>query len=319
MNHCFPFSAIVGQDQFKLALLLCMVDPSIGGVLAMGDKGTGKTTTVRALSQLMDQKDRFPFVNLPIGATEDRVLGSIKLETLINDKKIAIEKGLLNRAHGGILYIDEVNLLDDFLMDSLLDAAAMDGYYLERDNISEWLPSKFILVGTMNAEEGELRPQLLDRFGLSVYVDTPSELADRKQIVKNRLSFDEDKISFIEDYKKHEESIRDQILDARRRLSNLGIEEEVYDYIAQLCSDKKVEGLRADILLVKTAKAYAAYAKQAKVSCEDVIQIQELVLRHRSKQPSENESNNGQNQSDEDHQKKNPRILHNPLKILENN
>ena len=275
MNQCFPFSAIVGQDQFKLALLLCMVDPSIGGVLAMGDKGTGKTTTVRALSQLLG---KFPFVNLPIGATEDRVLGSIKLETLINDKKIAIEKGLLNRAHGGILYIDEVNLLDDFLMDSLLDAAAMDGYYLERDNISEWLPSKFILVGTMNAEEGELRPQLLDRFGLSVFVDTPVELADRKQIVKNRLSFDENKISFIDQYKYQEENLRNQIINARGRLSSLKIEEEVYDYIAQLCNDKKVEGLRADILLVKTARAFATYREQTKVSCEDVKQIQELVL-----------------------------------------
>ena len=161
----FPFTAICGQDDFKLALLLCMIDPSLGGVLALGDKGTGKTTTVRALQSLMKNiESDFPFVNLPIGATEDRVLGSVHLETLINEKKLEVQKGLLSKAHQGILYIDEINLLNDYLMDVLLDASSSGGYFLERDTISQWLDSRFCLVGTMNPEEGDLRPQLLDRF-----------------------------------------------------------------------------------------------------------------------------------------------------------
>lgn len=298
-NITYPFTAITGQDDFKLCLLLCMVDPTIGGVLAMGDKGTGKTTTVRGLAQLMMKvSPEFSFVNLPIGATEDRVLGTVKLEVLINEKRAEIQKGLLAQAHKGVLYIDEVNLLNDYLMDVLLDAASSGGYHLERDNISGWLESKFCLVGTMNQEEGNLRPQLLDRFGLSVHVKTPDERALRTNVMRRRMAFDADPAAFCKEWEDEENHLAEQIKEARKGLQNINVPDPLFDSIADLCIDHQVEGLRADILLMKASCAYAALNKKKEVSAQDIQKVLPFVMQHRSKKKSpENNSRNSREKS----------------------
>lgn len=283
----FPFTAIHAQEDFKLALILCMIDPGLGGVLALGDKGTGKTTTVRGLSRLMQRTiTDFPFINLPIGATEDRVLGTIKLDILINEKRTEVQQGLLAAAHHGILYIDEINLLNDYLMDVLLDAAATGGYHLERDTVSRWFDSKFCLVGTMNPEEGELRPQLLDRFGLSVTVKTPTDKADRMEIVSRRLQFDNDTSAFLGKYDAQEQQLAQQIIAAKELVKQVVYSDTILAGIADTCIRYQVEGLRADILLLKAARAYAALYKKKEVTKEDVHKVMPFVLSHRSKQYS---------------------------------
>ena len=293
----YPFTAISAQTDFKLALILCMIDPTLGGVLVLGDKGTGKTTTVRALYNLMKKNDPdFSFVNLPIGATEDRVLGSVKLDVLISEKRIEIHKGLLAKANKGILYIDEINLLNDYLMDVLLDAASSGGYYLERDSVSQWLESKFCLVGTMNPEEGELRPQLLDRFGLSVTIKTPTDKAARIKIMNRRLSFDTNPIAFTEQYEKEEIQLSSQIQLAKTNLISVIIPDAIKEEIAGICIDNNVEGLRADILLMKAARAYAAFNNQKKVCLEDVQKVKNFVLSHRVKPKSQHGSQCESNQ-----------------------
>jgi magnesium chelatase subunit I len=292
----FPFTAISAQEDFKLALILCMIDPTLGGVLAFGDKGTGKTTTVRGLSNLMPD---FPFVNLPIGATEDRVLGTIRLDTLINEKRTEIHKGLLASANHGVLYIDEVNLLNDYLMDVLLDAASGGGYYLERDHISQWLESKFCLVGTMNPEEGELRPQLLDRFGLSVTVKTPMDKAVRMEIVNRRLQFDADPAAFCALFQEQETLLSQRIIKAKNKLNHIILSSVLHEAITDTCIEYQVEGLRADILLMKAARAHAAWYDKKEADSDDVHRIMSFVLSHRSKNFSQNKTpqQNRENQS----------------------
>ncbi|MEM6720894.1 MAG: VWA domain-containing protein [Bacteroidota bacterium] len=292
VHYCFPFTSIIAQDDFKLCLLLNLIDPAIGGVLATGDKGTGKTTTVRALSQLMGND--FPFINLPIGATEDRVLGSVNLEALINQKKTIVDKGLLAKANHGFLYIDEVNLLNDYLMDVLLDAAASGGYHLEREGISQWLESRFCLVGTMNPEEGDLRPQLKDRFGLSVHITTPKEILIRKEIASKRLDFDTNTAHFCEQVATEEAMLKSQVIVAKQKVGTVTIPETIKDAAAQLTIENKVEGLRADILLLKTARAYAALQNETEVTIEMLHKIAPFVLAHRSNdfQPPESKSEN---------------------------
>ncbi|OEJ99142.1 hypothetical protein A8C32_08180 [Flavivirga aquatica] len=296
-KYNFPFSAIIGQDDFKLCLQLMLIDPSIGGVLATGDKGTGKTTAVRALSQLMGED--FPFINLPIGATEDRVLGSVNLEALINQKKTIVDKGLLAKAHQGFLYIDEVNLLNDYLMDVLLDAASSGGYHLEREGISQWLDSRFCLVGTMNPEEGELRPQLIDRFGLSVNIITPKDIKIRKQIALQRLTFDSNPEAFYKAYNTTEAAIKSNIIQARKALNTIEIPENIQEQAAQLTLNNNVEGMRADILLLKTVRAYAAYLGETKITLDMLHKIEPFVLQHRSKDYTP--PNNTKNEDDNSH------------------
>lgn len=301
MHKNFPFTAICGQDDFKLALLLCMIDPSLGGVLALGDKGTGKTTTVRALQSLMKNIETdFPFVNLPIGATEDRVLGSVHLETLINERKLEVQKGLLAKANHGILYIDEINLLNDYLMDVLLDASSSGGYFLERDAISNWLDSRFCLVGTMNPEEGDLRPQLLDRFGLSVTIKTPTDKKIRMEIVNRRLDFDIDSTAFCLQFEKEEKQLSQQIATAKDQLSGIYISEEIKESIADKCISHQVEGLRADILLMKASRAYAAFDNCTEITVMHLEKVAPLVLNHRAKHfPKSNDNNNGNENGNE--------------------
>jgi magnesium chelatase subunit D len=314
MQKNFPFTAICGQDDFKLALLLCMIDPSLGGVLAFGDKGTGKTTTVRALQSLMKNiEPDFPFVNLPIGATEDRVLGSIHLETLINEKKLEVQKGLLSKAHQGILYIDEVNLLNDYLMDVLLDASSSGGYFLERDSISQWLDSRFCLVGTMNPEEGDLRPQLLDRFGLSVTIKTPTDKKTRMEIVNRRMNFDTDPIAFYKLFEKEEKQLSKLITTAKDQLSSISISDEIKESIADKCISHQVEGLRADILLMKSSRAYASLCGSEEVNITHLEKVIPLVLNHRAKKfpnDSQNQSsdNNDANKNSGSQSELNPEL-----------
>ncbi|SHN15967.1 ATP-binding protein [Chitinophaga sp. CF418] len=294
----FPFTAIYAQEDFKLALILCMIDPGLGGVLALGDKGTGKTTTVRGLSHLMQHTiTDFPFINLPIGATEDRVLGTIKLDILINEKRTEVQQGLLAAANHGILYIDEVNLLNDHLMDVLLDAAASGGYHLERDTISKWFESRFCLVGTMNPEEGELRPQLLDRFGLSVTVKTPMDRIDRMEIINRRLQFDTDIPAFHEKYEAQEQQLAQQIMYAREHVKRVSYSDIILASIASTCIQYQVEGLRADILLLKAARAHAAFYSKKEVTSDDVHKVMPFVLSHRSKHYSSTQNSQQKRES----------------------
>ncbi|OMP76801.1 MULTISPECIES: ATP-binding protein [unclassified Chitinophaga] len=304
----YPFTAICGQEDFKLALTLCMIDPGLGGVLALGDKGTGKTTTVRGLSHLLQD---VPFVNLPIGATEDRVLGTVKLDVLLNEKRLEIQPGLLAAAHHGILYIDEVNLLSDYLMDVLLDAAASGGYYLERDTISQWMESRFCLVGTMNPEEGNLRPQLLDRFGLSVHISTPTDKALRMEIVQRRVAFDTDAAKFVKEYCEHEKMLEAQIVAAQNFLPAVAIPTKIYDVVTDLCIQHQVEGMRADILLMKAARAHAAFHGQNTIREDDVRVVQNFVLSHRSRQtpPSQSSSRESKPSGDKEGEPKKVRTI----------
>ncbi|WP_024771455.1 VWA domain-containing protein [Aquimarina macrocephali] len=295
-KYTYPFTAIPDQEDLKLCLLLNLVDSSIGGVLATGDKGTAKTTMVRGLSQLMGED--FPFVNLPIGATEDRVLGSINLEALINQKTTIVDKGLLAQAHHGFLYIDEVNLLNDYLMDVLLDASATGGYHLEREGISQWMDSRFCLVGTMNPEEGALRPQLLDRFGLSVTIQTPKEMKTRTKIAMQRLSFDSDPIAFYKQFQEEEQQVKHQVILAKKRLNDVIIPESIQEQCAALTIANQVEGMRADILLLKTARAYAAFYNEEQVTAEMVDSIAPFVLQHRAKEYTPPTDQNKENPSD---------------------
>lgn len=287
----FPYAAIVGQENFKLALELCLVDRSIGGVLVAGDKGTGKTTTVRSLSALMRDTGDFPFVNLPVGASEDRVLGAVDLEKLINEKRQVLQRGLLAQANGGILYIDEVNLLPDYLTDILLDAAATGGYYLEREGLSAWQESRFSLVGTMNPEEGSLRPQLLDRFGLGVDVKTSQLVSERVRIAQRRVTFDVDPAGFMATFAQQQEAVRTRLLQASRLLTQVQMPDAVYAYASELCIRHGVEGVRGDVLLIKAGRAYAALQGRDILLQHDIDHVAPFVLRYRSKTPPSSAGN----------------------------
>lgn len=302
----FPFSAIVGQDDFKLALILNLVDPLIGGVLAIGDKGTGKTTLIRSLTNLMSSEENLPFVNLPIGVSEDRLLGNIDLEQLINTKKEVINLGLMAQAHQGILYVDEVNLLQDYLTDILLDASASGSYYLEREGISRSFKSRFCLVGSMNPEEGSLRPQLKDRFGLSVHITTPNDITIRQKIVKQRFLFDDAPTTFMNAYKIKDAIISKRIIRAKKLLLSIRITDEIIKYCSELAIANNVEGLRADILLVKTARAFSAYQNDTKITKKHVDTIANFVLNHRNLNNDTPNQQEAPNNSSEDKNQQNP-------------
>jgi len=297
----YPFSAIIGQDDFKLALILNTIDTSLGGVLAIGDKGTGKTTLIRSLTALVNTEDRIPFVNLPIGVSEDRILGHINLEKLINEKKEIINVGLLGKAHLGFLYIDEINLLNDYLMDILLDASASGYYNLEREGMSKQIDSRFCLIGSMNPEEGDLRPQLKDRFGLSVNIKTITDSNLREQIIENRINFDDNPKQFSEKYASEQHQLGDKIKNAKAHLSKVTLQKSNYKLAADLALKNQVEGHRADILLIKTARAYASYLGDVKVDPFHLEKIAHLELNHRSNitEPPNNQNENPQDDSDQ--------------------
>ncbi|WP_199742624.1 VWA domain-containing protein [Nocardia stercoris] len=283
----FPFSAVVGQERLQLALILCAVHPGIGGVLVRGEKGTAKSTVVRALAQLLppvsDERGPRParLVELPVGATEDRVVGSLDLERVLRDGEQAFKPGLLAAAHHGVLYVDEVNLLHDHLVDVLLDAAAMGRVHVERDGVSHSHPARFVLVGTMNPEEGELRPQLLDRFGLTVDVVASRDVDVRMAVIRRRLDYEADPNGFAAGYAEADREIADRILIARDRLPEIGLDDVELRRIAALCATFDVDGMRADLVVARTAAAHAAWRGGDRVSAEDVRVAAELALPHR--------------------------------------
>ena len=313
----FPFTAIVGQEEMKLALLLNVIDPKIGGVMVMGDRGTGKSTTVRALSDLLPtmtvvandafnsdptdlelmseavaaraqngesfetEEKQIPMIDLPLGATEDRVCGTIDMEKALTEGVKAFEPGLLASANRGILYVDEVNLLDDHLVDVLLDSAASGWNTVEREGISISHPARFILVGSGNPEEGELRPQLLDRFGMHAEIGTVKEPDLRVKIVEQRASFDESPVAFRQEHQKKQSELREQIVQARKLLPNVALDYDSRVKISQICSELNVDGLRGDIVTNRASKALTAFEQRTEVTPQDIYRVIPLCLRHR--------------------------------------
>lgn len=281
----YPFTAIVGQDEMKLALLLNAINPSIGGVLIEGEKGTAKSTAVRALPSLLPPMetgaDAMTVVELPINATEDRVVGSINLEKALQEGVKAFEPGILQAAHQNILYVDEVNLLDDHIVDILLDVAAMGVNTVEREGVSHSHPSRFILVGTMNPEEGDLRPQLLDRFGLSVMVYGEQDPAQRMDVIKRRLAFGDNPAEFVETYKESERALHDRLLEARKLLPTIIPSDDILLKIASISIGVGVDGHRSDITMMHTARAHAAFHGRSQIVDDDIKVAARLTLKHR--------------------------------------
>ncbi|SPM27559.1 hypothetical protein MTAB308_1040, partial [Mycobacterium terramassiliense] len=283
----YPFSAIVGHDQLRLALLLCAVRPEIGGALIRGEKGTAKSTAVRGLAALLaaasgrDATGEGGLVEMPLGATEDRVIGSLDLQRVLRDGEHAFSPGLLARAHGGVLYVDEVNLLHDHLVDVLLDAAAMGRVHIERDGISHSHESRFVLIGTMNPEEGELRPQLLDRFGLTVDVRASRDVDVRTQVVRRRMAYEADPDAFAQRYADADAELARRIGAARALVDDVSLPDNELRRIAALCAAFDVDGMRADLVLARTAVAHAAWRGATVVEEQDVRAAAELALPHR--------------------------------------
>lgn len=313
----YPFTAIVGQDEMKLALILNIIDPRIGGVMIMGDRGTGKSTTIRALADLLPEIEvvaddpfnshpsdpelmgddvkaqvtagqtptlahkKVPMVDLPLGATEDRVCGTIDIEKALSEGVKAFEPGLLAKANRGILYVDEVNLLDDHLVDVLLDSAASGWNTVEREGISIRHPARFVLVGSGNPEEGELRPQLLDRFGMHAEIRTVRDPHLRVQIVEERTNFDQNPQGFLTDYQDQQIALQEKIVEAQNRLPSVSIDHELRVNISQVCSELDVDGLRGDIVTNRAAKALSAFEGRTEVTVDDIKRVITLCLRHR--------------------------------------
>jgi magnesium chelatase subunit D len=277
----YPFSAIVGHDRLRLALLLCAVRPEIGGVLIRGEKGTAKSTAVRALAHVLASVDGASLVELPIGATEDRVVGSLDLQKVLRDGEHAFSPGLLARAHGGVLYVDEVNLLHDHLVDVILDAAAMGRVHVERDGVSHSHEARFVLIGTMNPEEGELRPQLLDRFGLTVDVQASRDVDVRVEVIRQRMAFEADPDRFAERYAEADAELARRVAAARASVDAVRLPDNELRRIAALCAAFDVDGMRADLVVARTAVAHAAWRGADEVSEEDIRVAAELALPHR--------------------------------------
>lgn len=313
----FPFTAIIGQDQMKTALQLNVIDPKIGGVLIMGDRGTGKSTVIRALADLLPEievvvDDKFnshptdtglmsddvktkiesneeiktksikiPMVDLPLGATEDRVCGTIDIEKALKDGSKQLEPGLLAEANRGFLYVDEINLLDDHLVDILLDSAASGWNTVEREGISVRHPARFVLVGSGNPEEGELRPQLTDRFGMRAQASTEQNPEIRAKIVEERMEFDRSPIEFIQKHNEKQQQLRDRILNAKELLSDVKISKDIRTKLSDVCSSCNVDGLRGDMAATRAAVAYAALHNRSEVTYDDVEATISICLQHR--------------------------------------
>jgi magnesium chelatase subunit I len=301
----------------KLALLLNVIDPKIGGVMIMGDRGTGKSTTIRALADVLPEievvagdpfnshptdlglmsdvvkqqleagqplqtsQKKVPMIDLPLGATEDRVCGTIDIEKALSEGVKAFEPGLLAQANRGILYVDEVNLLDDHLVDVLLDSAASGWNTVEREGISIRHPARFVLVGSGNPEEGELRPQLLDRFGLHAEIRTVKDPVLRVQIVEQRSDFDQEPEAFLEKYQPQQTELQQRLIKAQDLLKSVTIDHDLKVKISQVCADLDVDGLRGDIVTNRTAKALAAYEGRTEVTVDDIRRVVVMALRHR--------------------------------------
>jgi magnesium chelatase subunit I len=313
----YPFAAIVGQNELKQSLLLTAIDPSIGGVLAFGDRGTGKSTAIRGLAALLPSMKAVagcpyhcepraksagvntqcpfcsqakqtsavtmavPVVDLPLGASEDRVLGALDLEKALSKGVKAFEPGLLAAANRGYLYIDEVNLLDDHLVDLLIDVAASGENVVERDGLSVRHPARFVLVGSGNPEEGELRPQLLDRFGLSCEIKTPTDIQQRVDIIKRRDAFERNPSEFSALWEPEALALQKQITQARKRLPNILVSDELHLQVAQLCVTAGTDGLRGELTLLRSVRALTAMQGKTQASIEQLREVAPLALRHR--------------------------------------
>lgn len=277
-RYVYPFTAIVGQEAMKEGILLNLIDPSIGGVLIRGQKGTAKTTAVRAVPDLLRG---MRVVELPMNATEDRVAGTLDFETAVKTGEKKFEPGILYEADGAILYADEINLLDDHIVDLLLDAAATGRNTVEREGISFTHSSRFILVGTMNPEEGNLRPQLLDRFGLVADIEGETDTEERIKIIENRLAFEKDPAKFLKKYAKKQRELERRILTAREILPEVSVDKDILRLAAEIAIAYGTQGHRADICMIKAAKAEAALHGRANVEKDDLRRAAELVLPHR--------------------------------------
>ncbi|WP_299868407.1 magnesium chelatase ATPase subunit I [uncultured Roseobacter sp.] len=322
MNTPFPFSAIVGQEAMKQAMVLTAVDPGIGGVLVFGDRGTGKSTAVRALAALLPPiravescpvnsaksaecpewaelgskklvSRPTPVIDLPLGATEDRVVGALDIERALTRGEKAFEPGLLARANRGYLYIDEVNLLEDHIVDLLLDVAQSGENVVEREGLSIRHAARFVLVGSGNPEEGELRPQLLDRFGLSVEVRSPNDVTERVEVIKRRDAFETDHVTFMAHYGAEDAKIRDKILKARKRLPKIATPEAILEDCAALCIALGSDGLRGELTLLRTARALAAYQGKRKLSRDHLRAVAPSALSHRLRRDPLDEAGSG--------------------------
>lgn len=277
----YPLAALVGQDEMVTALVLAALDPALGGVLLRGEKGSGKTTAARGLAALL--ADGAPFVELPLGATEDRVVGSLDLQAALGGGEYRFAPGLLAAAHGGVLYVDEVNLLADHLVDALLDAAATGYNQVERDGASHRHPARFVLIGSMNPEEGELRPQLLDRFGLSVDVAAPADPAERAEAVRRRLAFDADPVGFCSRWEGATADLRRRLAATRPVPLAPGLDQR----IARLCAASGAEGLRADLVICRAAAALAGWEQRPEAGEDEVRRVAPMALGHRRRAPWE--------------------------------
>ncbi|WP_085633142.1 MULTISPECIES: ATP-binding protein [unclassified Pseudomonas] len=283
-TYHFPLSAVVGADDLKLALCLTAIDPKIGGVLIEGPRGMAKSTLARGLADLLNGGQ---FVTLPLGATEERLVGTLDLDAALGEGRAQFSPGVLAKADGGVLYVDEVNLLPDHLVDLLLDVAASGTNLIERDGISHRHSAKFVLIGTMNPEEGELRPQLLDRFGLNVALGGHTAPAERGQIIRRRLDFDSDPEGFCAQWEGEQQALRERCRSARDRLADIPLDDDALAQITERCFAAGVDGLRADLVWLRAARAHAAWRGAGAIEGQDIDAVAEFALRHRRRvQPS---------------------------------
>ncbi|EIK95931.1 magnesium chelatase [Pseudomonas sp. M47T1] len=283
----FPLAAVVGADSLKLALCLSAIDPKIGGVLIEGPRGMAKSTLARGLADLLASGQ---FVTLPLGTTEERLIGTLDLEAALGEGRAQFSPGVLAKADGGVLYVDEVNLLPDHLVDLLLDVAASGVNRVERDGISHRHAARFVLIGTMNPEEGELRPQLLDRFGLNVALDNQPAPVERSQIIRRRLAFDADPHGFCEEWASRQDDLRQRCQLAREVLEQVPLDDQALAIITQRCFAAGVDGMRADLVWLRAARAHAAWRGVLAIEPQDIDAVAEFALRHRRRQPPETQA-----------------------------